>query len=338
MAKKAKKDKPYTLLYKKLIRSVCTPLSIKKHDLEKFHNEETVSVIVPFYGVEAYIGKCIESLLCQTYSNLEILCIDDCSPDNSLEIVQAYADKDDRIKVIRHETNRGLGGARNTGIKNAKSEYICFVDSDDYVSESFIESLYNTISNDKSDIAICGYSLFNYKGETFDCHTEYNNETLTVDHRENNVIQIADKYAGATWLKIYRRNLLIENNILQPEKTYYEDVVFWLKCVFYSTKISTLSDRLYYYRFRSNSIMSTLTHKHIDDRIKYIQEIDKFIQNHILASSEENTLNIINDAQLYIHDHISYGRTLIKKAKIESKKEIATYYEKRLCELDLCYK
>lgn len=333
MTKKKMKIRTHARLLKKLFPNIGKTFNIKNHGMKNINNDETVSVIVPFYGVEPFIGKCIDSLLHQTHNNLEILCIDDCSPDNSLEIVQAYADKDDRIKIIRHDANLGLGGARNTGIKNACGKYICFVDSDDYISKNFVEMLYNTIRKDNSDIALCGFWMFNYKGERIECHTEYKNETLTIDHRESNVIQITKKYAGATWLKMYKRKLLIENNILQPEKSYYEDVVFWLKCVFYSTRISTLSDRLYYYRFRSNSIMSTLSHKHIDDRIIYIQEIDKFIQDNILISSKAGTSKIINDAQSYIQDHIDYGWTLIKKTRDENKTEIASYYDKCLSEL-----
>lgn len=97
---------------------------------------QKVSIIVPFFNVEPCIGYCLESLLNQTYTNIEILCIDDCSQDDSINIVDSYSKQDSRIKVIRHKNNKGLGGARNTGINNATGDFVCFVDSDDYVSNN----------------------------------------------------------------------------------------------------------------------------------------------------------------------------------------------------------
>jgi len=332
---KANKLRSHWSIFRIFIQNLGNALNIKKHDLQDINNEETVSVVVPFYGVEPYIKECIDSLLCQTHSNLEILCIDDCSPDNSLEIVRAYAEKDSRIKIIRHKSNLGLGGARNTGIKYATSRFICFVDSDDYVSDRFVELLYNTIRKEKSDMVICGFWLFKKNGEKFTCHAEYKNETFIIEKNKNNVAHVAEEYRGATWLKMYKRNLLIDNNIVQPERSYYEDVVFWLKCVFYSTRISTISDRLYYYRLRSDSIMSTLSYKHIDDRIKFIAEIDAFIKDKILTLPDACRSKIKNDAKSYIQNHIDYGKTLINDSNIENKEKLANYYKERLRELTI---
>ena len=95
--------------------------------------DHLVSILVPFYNVEQYIDRCIQSLIDQTYENIEILLIDDCSPDKSLEIAQNYAHNDPRIKILRYEKNRGLGGARNYGLEIATGKYVLFVDSDDFI-------------------------------------------------------------------------------------------------------------------------------------------------------------------------------------------------------------
>ena len=123
-----------------------------------------VSVVLPVYNVERYLNRCIESVVNQTYRNLEIILIDDGSPDNCPKLCDEWAKKDKRIKVV-HKRNEGLGYARNTGIDNATGEYICFFDSDDYVDLRTVELTYKLASEYKADIVTYGYSCVNAKGE-----------------------------------------------------------------------------------------------------------------------------------------------------------------------------
>ena len=113
-----------------------------------------VSVIVPVYNVDLYLVECLDSIINQTLKEIEIICVDDCSTDNSYMILEEYSKKDSRIKLIKHKENRGLGPARNTGIENATGEYISFIDSDDYVSLDFLENLYSTAKKFDLDISI----------------------------------------------------------------------------------------------------------------------------------------------------------------------------------------
>ena len=117
-----------------------------------------ISIVVPVYNVESYLDRCVSSIVHQTYSNLEILLIDDGSPDRCPQMCDEWAKKDSRIKVI-HKQNAGLGMARNTGIEHAMGEYICFFDSDDYVAEDLIEKTYRTIAQTQADIVLYGYTL-----------------------------------------------------------------------------------------------------------------------------------------------------------------------------------
>ena len=111
-----------------------------------------VSIIVPVYNVELYLRECLDSIINQTLKDIEIICVDDCSTDNSYIILDEYSKKDSRIKLLKHNVNKGLGPARNTGINVAQGEYIGFIDSDDYISLDYFENLYNTAKKYNSDI------------------------------------------------------------------------------------------------------------------------------------------------------------------------------------------
>ena len=287
---------------------------------------EQVTIVVPFYNVEAYIGGCLDSLISQTHENIEILCIDDFSLDNSLAVVQAYAEKDHRIKVIKHDENKGRGGARNTGIKNTGSEYICFLDSDDYVSEKFVELLYQAITKDESDVVVCNM-LCDEDGLISPYGTDYKNDSFAITSVKDNVLEVAILFNPGCTNKIYKHDLLIKNHIFQPEKCYYEDVIFWLMAVYHSQKVSSISDRLHYYRQRSDSVMNTLTYKHINDRFIFIRQIDAFVKDNILSKSNINTQKVLDDTQVYILRHLHYGKKLMDEAYLVNIMEMNEYYD-----------
>ena len=127
-----------------------------------------VSVIIPIYNVEKYLPECLDSILNQTFQEIEIICVNDATPDNSAQILEQYALQDSRIKIITHEKNGGLGAARNTGVAHAKSPYIAFVDSDDTIEPTFIEELYIAIVNNNADMSWCGIAKITEKGAFID--------------------------------------------------------------------------------------------------------------------------------------------------------------------------
>jgi glycosyltransferase involved in cell wall biosynthesis len=298
---------------------------------------EKVTVIVPFYNVEDYIEECLESLVNQTHHNLEILCVDDCSPDGTLNIVNSYAARDSRIKVIGHEQNKGLGGARNTGISCASADYICFVDSDDYVSDNFVERLHQSMINEGTDIAVCGFQGFNDDKEQV-LLAKYDDDIIVVGESKDNVFDCARQIRGASWLKMYRRALLCQNNIWQPEHRYYEGVVFWLRSIYYSSKISTTSDVLYNYRLREGSIMRSFSHKHIEDRFDYIRHIDDFFRSELLSTSGINIYKATQDALTCLMEHMYYGETLIKDFGGESSQDYLTHFQRELLRFSIEHK
>ncbi|RLA40735.1 MAG: hypothetical protein DRR06_17040 [Gammaproteobacteria bacterium] len=292
-------------------------------------NLEKVTVIVPFYNVEAYIEQCLESLVNQTHHNLEILCIDNCSPDGTLNIVNSYAVKDSRIRVIGHDKNKGLGGARNTGIASASADYVCFVDSDDYVSANFVELLYQAIKEEGADIAVCGFRGFmDDDRQVF--QTKYDDDTIIIGKKKDNVFDCALQIRGTSWIKMYRLALLHQNGMSQPERRYYEGVVFWLKSIYYSSKISTISDVLYHYRQRDGSIMNSFSHKHIEDRFDFIEQIDVFFRKDILSTPNIDVYKATDDVLTCIMGHLYYGESLIEDFGGESKNDYAVHFASKL--------
>ena len=170
---------------------------------------ELISIIIPIYNVEKYLHCCINSVIRQTYKNLEIILIDDGSPDNCGKICDEYAKKDNRIKVI-HKENGGLSSARNAGLDIAKGEYISFVDSDDYVAENFIEKLYKLCKENDADIAECDFYRIkaNEKSMLYVSTTAVMNKELNCDDKllVGNV---------TTWRIMFNRQFIMLNNITQ---------------------------------------------------------------------------------------------------------------------------
>lgn len=211
---------------------------------------KSVSIIVPIYNVEEYLRKCIDSIINQTYANLEIILVDDGSPDNCPRICDEYADKDSRIKVI-HKENGGLSDARNAGMKIATGEYVCFVDSDDWISELMVENLVMHANKNKADVVECNII------KVYDDHIENDNEDEYAVYTDNKAIMEAYiKYyriKTVVWNKLYKRTI-IEDIPFEVGK-YNEDEFFTYKILSKAKVLVHINDYYYYYKQRHNSIM-----------------------------------------------------------------------------------
>lgn len=213
-------------------------------------NAPLISVIVPVYNVAAYLEECLESILLQSYSNLEIICIDDGSTDGSSEICDRMAKKDDRIIVI-HQKNCGAGAARNVGLKHANGEYIGFIDSDDYIDAHFYETLLNSIINNHAQISSCELSLV------------YKNNIISLDVEERNELISGKeclKLAASHWKyyimvnKLFCRNII--NGAVFPEGNIIDDGFFTYKIIAKADKVAWCYLPMYYYRQRRSSVMN----------------------------------------------------------------------------------
>ena len=230
-----------------------------------------VSVIVPVYKVEKYLNKCLESLVNQTLQDIEIIVVNDGSPDNSQSIIdnfkQNYPEK--IISIIKE--NGGQGSARNVGLEKSSGQYIGYVDSDDYIELDMYEKLYNKAITNDFDVVICDNFVVNEKNEKKYPECNYKNEHSTLENAFLGKI--------AVWNKIYKRKILIENKIKFKEKVWYEDFAFTFKVMTCTNKIAYVNKPLYNYLLRKGSTMNnnniaknTEIFDAFDDAINYLKE------------------------------------------------------------------
>lgn len=210
-----------------------------------------VSIIVPVYNVEKYLRQCLDSLISQTLQNIEIICVNDASPDNSLAILKQYEAKDKRIIVIDLKENLCLGGARNVGIKYARGEYIAFIDSDDWVTYDMCEILYMSVLEEDADIVICDY--YEYRGvDNIKKYIKYRSCIFNRPKEEANKEFILK--LSATWHNLYKKSIFINNDIWFPEHTFYEDAAIIPTIMLLADKVVKVDKALYYYRLDNVSI------------------------------------------------------------------------------------
>lgn len=224
------------------------------------HEEKLLSVIVPVYKVEPYLKRCIDSIRCQTYRNLQIILIDDGSPDNCGNICDEYTKKDSRIMVI-HQKNEGLSGARNNGMLFAKGEYVAFVDSDDWIDPTMYEVLIDLLEKNDLDIAKC--SVVSSDG---------NNEHQILPHQKNadkiiteeNVFELyyTEFLCKVVWNAVYKRKIV--NGILSPIGYISEDNYVSGRYLYRSRRIMITSKCLYYYYYNPKSITHSSNKSLID--------------------------------------------------------------------------
>ena len=232
---------------------------------QSIQNNIKISVVVPIYKVEKYIRECLDSIKNQTLKDIEIICIDDGTPDKSGQIADEYAQEDSRFIVI-HQENHGLPAARNRGIEKATGEYIMFVDSDDSINSEACEICYNKATEHNADIL-----LFNTKEQIID-HPIFNNIKAVV------------------WSGIYKTSFLKENKILFNErvKAYGEDQSFNMICNAVANKIVCISNKLYNYRTNN---LSSLTHAPLhyqDNHIDNIKFVYEYFKEHEIFEKHED--------------------------------------------------
>ena len=217
-----------------------------------------VSIVLPIYNVEKYLDRCIESVINQTYRNLEILLVDDGSPDDCPQKCEEWAKKDGRIKVI-HKANAGLGYARNTGIENASGEYICFFDSDDYIDPSTIEKAYNTAQKNNSDMVLFGHYDVDVQGKIVRTYIPTTDKESYVGSEVQEVLLpdlVSDNPATgkstnlwlSAWCCMYSMKLILESNWrFASERDIISEDVYSLLRLYRNVKKVTIIPEAFYY-------------------------------------------------------------------------------------------
>lgn len=238
-----------------------------------------ISVIIPVYNSKNYLECCLESVINQTFKNLEIIIVNDGSSDGSKEICELYAKKDSRIKLINQE-NQGVSAARNKGLDIAQGEYIGFVDSDDFVKQDMYEKLYKLITDNKADIAVCAVEEINTHGKKKSSSTDSNSKTFLFDTKEAVECILSGKFLTMYSVnKLYRRELF--KDIRYKIGVIYEDTILSTQIFAKSKKVVYNSQVLYYYVRNPDSITLQKFSPKDMDIIDSGEYVSKFIEDRI---------------------------------------------------------
>lgn len=244
------------------------------------------SIIIPIYNASTYLAFSLESLLSQPFQDFELILVDDGSTDESASICDAYAAKDDRIKVL-HEAHHGVAHSRQVGLEAAKGVYILYVDADDQVEPDMIADMYQEAVTQKADMVICDYRELTYDGEVYRKQepTALSGEAILEDI-------LSGKLYGALWNKMMRREWLMRTKAAFPQQlTMREDLVFLSQCLPYASKIAYIPKAYYGYERRNTS---ALTSHYVNESPAYYQQeclwVDLILENQFLLESTRQRL------------------------------------------------
>ncbi len=237
-----------------------------------------VSVIVPVYNVEDYLGRCLDSLINQTFSDYEIICINDCSPDNSADILRDYQlEHPDLIKVYHNEENMGLGKTRDKALTFAKGDYILFIDSDDYVKNDYISNYTKALNDGDYDIIIGGYIR---------------------DASDKKTTQLPSNSVWSTvtypmaWAKLFKKSFITSNNLEFTQVACGEDIYFSLSAYYCGAQTKVIDYAGYYYYYNRDSILGSMNYKKSQERIMS-KLFSTFLENYNLDALPEEKRRVI---------------------------------------------
>ena len=283
---------------------------------------ELVSVIVPIYNVEKYLDRCVKSIIEQTYKHLEIILVDDGSPDNCPKMCDEWAKKDSRI-VVLHKTNGGLSSARNAGIKIAKGTYLSFVDSDDYIKNDMIESMVTTMYNYSSDLSCCGRYIVHDNGKIE--NKFIGNQIQLLSSQEATCAMFDGTIVGEpAWDKVYKKELF--DDICFPEGEINEDIGIMPLIFNKANNIVHIPEAYYYYCKNGASITrsgysnkKSIVLKHLDQIENIVLDLYPNIINNFYAFKAKYSLSMLYlilenriVKNTFINDYKSYYNNLKK--------------------------
>lgn len=250
-----------------------------------------VSVIVPVYNVEKYVGKCIDSILKQSYSNLQVILVNDGSTDGSLNVIEKYTD-DTRCEII-NKKNGGLSSARNAGLRIANGQYVLFVDSDDWLDRECVETLLHKMECTHADYCCYRFSYMSYNGKTLKVREKYSSPSLDDNDEIIKRVLLGKGIPTTAWSKFFRRDFLINNNLFFKEGIINEDYVFSIDCAIVAKSIIFCNSILYFVLERETSISRNM-------------KMSNFTMPSIIY---QNTKNVFEQHNLYTRysDYIDAG-------------------------------
>lgn len=237
-----------------------------------------VSIIIPVYNVEEYIEECLESILAQTYKDIELLIVDDGSTDNSLELIREYENKFKKIRIFTQQ-NKGVSEARNLALNYVSGEFVLYIDPDDFLEPVMIEKMVNKAQKYNSDITICGYYLYYSKDNVNNKIFTYGiNESKNLSSLEVIDMMLNYKLQGQLWNKLFKKDILINNNFKFEPGRYIQDIFPVFKAVLKSNNIIFVDEPLYYYRQRMSSTVNKKSKKLAEDYFHAMYSIMNYIK------------------------------------------------------------
>lgn len=285
-------------------------------------NDKKLSIIVPVYNVEDYIDKCLESIVNQTYRNLEIILVEDGATDKCPQICDEWESKDERIKVI-HKQNGGLASARNSGIEEATGEYMAFVDSDDWLEVNVYEKIIKLLEESQANVAVFGMTKIDEQGKVLSVHLP-DKRVIEGECIEKEVFGlIADNFYGYAWNKVYRSDIIKKSGIRNnPQIIDREDLAFNLEIMPFLDKIVCVDVMGYYYLQRGTSLLHIKSLK----RLEGISAFCNFMNDFKMNNSKEKERIYNYCVKQYVSDciikNILWNTGLAKNEKVEKMNEI----------------
>lgn len=262
-----------------------------------------VSVIIPVYGVEAYIARCAKSLFEQTLDEIEYIFVNDCTPDKSIDILYQvlaeYPKRKNQVRIINQPTNLGAAKAREVGIKAATGEYVIQCDSDDWVDKDMLKVLYNRVHQDDYDMIICDW--FDSDG----IKSNHVNQKIRTDKKEMTSDLISRRLSSSMCNRLIKRSLFTKTTIIHPTAHMMEDVAYIIQLTYYSERIAYLPVPLYYYYSNPNSICHAQSEQACISRayqaVENINLVLTFLnREHIINDYETEILILKNSARVFL--------------------------------------
>lgn len=275
-----------------------------------------VSIIIPVYNAEPYLRKCLDSAVCQTLADIEIIIVNDESPDHSDTIIAEYEARDRRVKVVNRK-NGGLARARNSGLEVATGDYIGFLDCDDWIEPDMFERMYEAAKGHCADIAICNYNMI-FADRVERSRLELQTQVLDMDllgmRRYFDQYYFTYKHGDEVWNKIYRRQYLLDFDILFEPETFSEDKLFNLTCLLNVKKISTVGVSFYNYLQREGSLMYRAKPDYTKRQLTMMNRFYKKAQS---CNKERDIETIFHDLVLHLLENVVYGKLVVEKMGME---------------------
>lgn len=281
-------------------------------------NNIKVTIAIAVYNIEKYLKRCMDSIFNQDFlEEYEILVIDDGSKDSSLEILKSYEGKYKNYKMISQK-NTGLPGVRNRAIEEARGEYICFLDGDDYIERDYLKKLYNSIEECKEDLVVCGFN-WDYEGKKIP--DERFSENISLEEKDILKYLFSNKINTAVWNKIFKLSIIRENKIKFPNIQGAEDYTFILEYLLKSKKISITNEVLYNYYQRDNSLSKDISEEYIINNL-YILKLYEEILYKNNVSIDDYILYFVERYVYLLRDYLKCKDKKKKLDVIELKRDI----------------